>query len=65
MSNFYLDKMDELNADGVDFMPIWFGEGVPPIIASYNKEEFKNVKAIPKTNYKYWKMIDGKKAYIQ
>ena len=53
MSNFYLDKMDELNADGVDFMPIWFGEGVPPIIASYNKEEFKNVKAIPKTNYKY------------
>ena len=42
--------MDELNADG---------EGIPPIIASYNKEEFNNVKAIPKTNYKYWKMIDG------
>ena len=65
MSNFYLDKMDELNADGIDFIPILFGEGVPSIIASYNKEEFKSVDGIPKTNYKYWKMIDGKKMYIE
>jgi len=64
MSNFYLDKMEELKADGIDFMPIWFGDGVPQIISSYSKEEFKDVDVIPKTNYKYWRMVDGIKQYI-
>lgn len=65
MSNFYLDKMNELKADGIDFMPIWFGKGIPPIISSYTKEEFKSVKAIPKTNYRFWKMVNGVKQYIE
>ena len=63
MSNYYLDLMNELEADGIDFMPISF-EKFPPIIASYTKEEFKNVKAVPKTNYKYWKLVNNKKVYI-
>lgn len=57
--------MNELNADGTDFIPTLFNEGIPSIIASYNKEEFKQVKTIPKTNYKYWKMFNGKKIYIE
>lgn len=65
MSNYYLDKMDELKADGIDFMPICFEGDVPPIISSYSKEEFKNIKIIPKTNYKYWKIVGGIKKYIE
>lgn len=65
MSNFYLDKMNEIEADGIDFMPTCFGEGVPQIISSYTKEEFKGVNTIPKTNYKFWKLVDSKKVYIE
>lgn len=64
MSNYYLNKMNKLKADGIDFMPIWFEEGVPPIISSYTKEEFESVKVIPKTNYRYWKLVNGTKQYI-
>lgn len=64
MSNFYLDKMEELKADGIDFIPIWVGKGVPPIIRSYTKEKFESVQFIPKTNYRCWKMVDGIKQYI-
>lgn len=66
--NYYLEKMIELDADGIDFIPIgWylFGkESVPDIIASYTIEEFKNVNCIPKTGYSFYKIIDGKKEYI-
>lgn len=65
---YYSEKMIELDADGIDFIPIgWylFGrKGVPDIIASYTKEEFKNVNGIPKTGYSFYKIIDGKKEYI-
>lgn len=63
--NYILEEMNKVNADGVDFVPIWFDETVPmPIICSYTKEEFKNVEAYPKSNRVYWKMIDGKKKYV-
>lgn len=45
-------------------MPICFGEGVAPIIGSYIKEEFESIEVIPKTNYRYWKVVDGTKRYI-
>lgn len=62
---YYKDKMKELDADGIDFMPIYFNsDTLPPIIESYTKEEFENVIYIPKTNYRYWKLEDGKKKYI-
>lgn len=63
--NYYKEKMKELNADGIDFMPTSFLENVvEEIIASYTKEQFIDVNCIPKTNYKYWKIQDGKKVYL-
>lgn len=67
--NYYLKKMKEINADGIDFMPISeflaTGNGIPNIVASYTIKEFKNVKYIPKTGYLFYKIIDGKKEYIR
>lgn len=64
---YYLDRIEELGADGIDFVPIMFSkeEQLKHIISSYTKEEFKSVKSIPKTSYLFWKMIDGKKKYIE
>lgn len=69
--NYYLGKMIELNADRIDFMGI--GEILKnsscnnkaySVYESYTKEEFKNVDSFPKTCYRYWKIIDGEKVYI-
>lgn len=62
--DFILEEMNKVGADGVDFVPVWFGEGIPPIIRSYTKEECQQNKAYPKSNRMYWKMIDGKKEYV-
>lgn len=64
MSNSLYDKMIELDADGIDFMPIFIQQDKAPILKSYTREEFKNVRAYPKSNYRYWKKIDGKKVYL-
>lgn len=68
--NYYIDKLNEIGADGIDFMPI--SEALSKrdylrvnVILSYTKEEFENVKYIPKTAYLFWKMIDGKKVYCE
>lgn len=65
--NYYMDKLEELDADGIDFVPIMFSkeEQLKHVIASYTKEEFKSVKGIPKTSYLFWKIVDGKKKYIE
>lgn len=63
--DYYMEQIDKHNADGIDFVPIMIYVGEPiPVIASYTKEEFVNEKHIPKTNYLFWKMIDGKKVYV-
>ena len=63
MDLFEFDGMEE--AEGIDFVPLWFDENLPPpIISSYTREEFKKQNFYPKTNRLYWKMIDGKKTYI-
>jgi len=67
--DYILDEMNELGADGVDFVPISeqlaqsnFTFCMP--IESYNKEEWiKGVGAYPKSGRLYWKMVDGKKVY--
>lgn len=64
VSNPYLKRMVELDADGIDFVPFMFDLRVAPIICSYTKDEFRNVIAIPKTCYRYWKMVDGEKKII-
>lgn len=61
--DFIIEEMDKLNADGVDFVPIWCGKEPAPIIESYTREEMIVAKYIPKTNRKYWKMKDGRKEY--
>lgn len=47
-------------ADGVDFIEI---NGT--FVTSYSKEQFihENV-AYPKTNYRFWKILNGTKYYI-
>ncbi len=63
--NYYLEKMIELDADGIDFITI--GEilkGSFHVYKSYTREEFKYVNAFPKTGYRYWKIINGKKTYV-
>ena len=63
--DYILEEMNNMNADGVDFVPIWFDKKLPPpIICSYTKEEWKDVKAYPRSNRIYWKMTDGEKIYI-
>ncbi len=71
MSNYILDKINELGADGVDFIPLTlsFMEGDYlrcKIIRSYKKAEFESDDiAIPKTPYLFWKNIDGEKVYCK
>ena len=63
--DYILEEMNNIDADGVDFVPIWFDKKLPPpIICSYTKEEWKDVKAYPKSNRIYWKMINSEKIYI-
>lgn len=62
--DFILKEMEEKNADGVDFVPIWFdSESRPPIILTMTKEEVKSVNWYPKSNRLYWKIENGKKVY--
>lgn len=69
IEDFYMDKMIELDADGIDFIP--FDEAFMKrdylrcnIICSYSKLDWEKVnKSIPKTPYLFWKIIDGVKVY--
>lgn len=64
--DYILEEMNKVDADGVDFVPLWFDERFPPpVICSYTKEEWHHVKAYPKSNRMYWKMIEGRKQYIK
>jgi hypothetical protein len=65
MEDYILREMEERGADGVDFVPIWLDDSMPPIYKSYTKQEWIDSDgSYPKTNRKYWKMINGKKEYI-
>lgn len=66
MADFILEEMNKYEADGVDFVPIWFdSETPPPIICSYSKEQWiASDGSYPKSNRKYWKIKNGLKEYI-
>lgn len=65
LMDYILEEMNKFNADGVDFVPILSLELIPPVIASYTKEEWINgVRYYPKSGRKYWKMVGGKKSYV-
>ena len=55
-----LEAMIDCKADGIVFHPIMSNE----IICSYTLEEFKKVKSCPKSNWRLYKMVDGKREWI-
>lgn len=63
--NFYLEKMNELGADGVDFHAI---AAKPPncyISQSNTKEDFISGDiSTPRSGYTFWKRENGKKKYF-
>lgn len=65
-NDFIYQEMKKLKADGVDFVPIWFGNILDtPIISSFSKEEWLKQMDYPKTNRRYWKMDEqGNKIYL-
>ena len=66
MTDFILEEMDKRNADGVDFVSIWSDDPLgPEVLYSYSRETWiASDRSYPKTGRRYWKMVDGKKAYI-
>ena len=62
--NYFLEKAIELDADGIDFVPLNFSGFIPDVIESYSRKELENIKAIPRTNYLFYKIINGRKEYI-
>lgn len=68
--DYLLEAAQKCEADGIDFIPI--SEALfqrdymrMEVCASYTMEEFKTAKCFPKTPYLFWKMIDGRKVYIE
>jgi hypothetical protein len=64
MANHYLKEMEENKADGIDFIAFGPAKPFPNILASYTKEKLETITATPRAGYKYWKMVNGKKEYI-
>ena len=66
MNDFILEEMNKYNADGVDFVSIMFDPIMcPNIYKTYTREEWlASNRSYPKTNRRYWKIIDGEKTYI-
>ena len=65
MSNNWEEKFAEIGADGVDFVPFiakpW---DIKTIYDSKTKEEILAGAAYPRSNYFFWKMVNGEKQYI-
>lgn len=57
-----LNFMNQISADGIDFVELNFPVN-DKIIASYTKEEFAKDGLIYKTNRIYWRMVNGVKNY--
>lgn len=64
--DYILEEMNKVNADGVDFVPIMSPKLAPPVIVSYTKEEWiYGVSYYPKSDRRYWRIVDGKKIYCK
>jgi hypothetical protein len=65
MSNYWEEKFAETGADGVDFVPLtakpW---DIKIVYDSKTKEEILAGAAYPRSNYFFWKLVNGKKVYI-
>ena len=68
--DYYYQKVLELNADGIDFISLGDllddNKKIKPVIQTITRQDFENneVKYIPKTGYRFWRIINGKKVYI-
>ncbi len=58
------EEMDNVGADGVDFIPIFYNPEIAPIISSYTREEFEKQNCYLKSGRRYWKIVSGNKEYI-
>lgn len=56
-----LKEMKKIGADGVDFVSI--GNGT--IYDSMTKEQIKKNVPYPRSNRRYWKMVNGEKVYLE
>lgn len=71
MKGDFIDKeMEQVHADGVDFVPITFflfdTTGYPTVYESYTREEWENQRMYPKSGRMYWKFDSNKqKQYIK
>ena len=65
MSNYWAEKFAETGADGVDFVPLiakpW---DIKTIYDSRTKKEMLAGVAYPRSNYFFWKIVNGEKQYI-
>ena len=61
------EDLNKYGMDGIDFVPLFWEpyklNNQQPIYKSYTKEEIKKELYIIKSNYYFWKMVDGKKEY--
>lgn len=68
MKNMILKEMENCNADGVEFVPIFSDYSKPyKIILNITKKDIEDDKlgACPKTGRRYYKIINNKKIYIK
>ena len=68
--DYYLNLAKEMNADGIDFIELdeGFCSQNPlryKIVGSHSVEQLSSLISIPKTPYRFWKLVDGKKQYIE
>jgi hypothetical protein len=63
----YLDEMKKLNADGVIFHSIFAepeNEDFKDIYCEYTIKEMEQINTFPKSARTYYRIIDGRKAFI-
>lgn len=61
------EEFDKREAEGIDFVPLDFNPCCTPqskVCMSYTKEEMLNGAIYPRTNYLFWKRVNGLKCYI-
>lgn len=64
--NYIVEEMDKLDADGVDFYPICFEreESIKRVFLSKTRQQMIEEPTYPKSARLYWKMIEGRKVYL-
>lgn len=64
MKDFLIQQIENLQADGIDFVSIQLDDEPQTIYCSYTYDELKKENIFPKSDYKFYKIINGEKKYI-